>query len=104
VSGLAGQRILIFEDMDSICELISAPVADAGYKVIGPVRTSAAAIELASTSQVYAALLECSLRAGFSYPARSFYWCRTSRLPSCRATAWRQLGGPPDHAPFLPLA
>ena len=56
------KKILVVEDEVGLGLLISVVLADAGYEVIGPVKTAAEAVDLISSAGLDAALLNVTLR------------------------------------------
>jgi DNA-binding response OmpR family regulator len=72
MNALFGKSILIVKDTQSVANLLSEVVTDAGCKVVGPADTSVGAIEAASGSHVDAALLDVSLDGEFSFPVAEY--------------------------------
>jgi len=66
------KKILVVEDAPSTGTLLREILIEAGWRVIGPAETSAAAIEIASVNRVDVALLDINLRDGFSYPVADY--------------------------------
>lgn len=65
---LAGQRILVVEDDMLIAVLIEEALQELGCTVVGPVGRLDAALRLAGSERLDAAILDVNIRGGHVYP------------------------------------
>ena len=65
---LAGLRILVVEDESVVAFMLRELLTDRGVQVIGPAATVAAALELAESAELDAALLDVNLNGERSLP------------------------------------
>ena len=63
-----GLRVLVVEDDYNVAEAFCAILQEAGVEVVGPVATVEAALELAKTRLLDAAILDIALSPGTSAP------------------------------------
>lgn len=62
------RRVLVVEDEMLIAEVVEEILTDLGYEVVGPVARLDAALRLATTEVLDAAVLDVTIRGGKVYP------------------------------------
>jgi CheY-like chemotaxis protein len=61
-------RVLLVEDQAAVSMLMEDMLLDLGVEIVGPTSKLEAAMELARTAQMEAAVLDINVRGAFSYP------------------------------------
>ena len=83
---LAGQRILVVEDDMLIAVLIEQTLQELGCVVVGPVGKLEAALRLAVSEALDAAILDVNIRGGLVYPVAG--QLRTRGVPFALASGY----------------
>ena len=90
MNGLAGKRILLVEDEPIVAMMASDMLEDLGATVVGPAMSLAAAVSLAETAELDAAVLDINLNGARSDAAAEVLARR--RIPFVFATGYGAAG------------
>jgi DNA-binding response OmpR family regulator len=80
------RRILVVEDETSIAIMLEQCLSVLGYAVVGPVSKLSAALALAASEDLDAALLDVTIRGGDVFPVAEIL--RTRRIPFVLASGY----------------
>ena len=95
MGGTGAKRILVVEDEPIVALSLQDMLADMGYEVVGPAFRLAAALELAASEDIDAAILDVNMGDGESYGVAARLAARS--IPYLFATGYGRRGIEPGH-------
>jgi CheY-like chemotaxis protein len=99
MSALAGKRVLLVEDEFFIAEMTGELLQELGMEVVGPASDLASGLDLATTAELDAAVLDLNLRGDRSDPIAAVLAQRG--VPFVFVTGYARVEDQPFAAPML---